>query len=298
MPKEIKLPTIDPAKVVEEIGDFVVSKVLEFGASGGAIGLSGGVDSTVSALCAKQAFDRYNKSTAKKLELVGYMLPSKINDPGHTLDGENVAKKLGIRYQIVDLSPVVDAYQSTNPETFEQKYQKGNMISRIRATVLNTKAMFENKLVLGTGNFDEDYGIGYYTLFGDGAVHISPIGALHKRLVKQIAAANGFEDIAQREPTAGLEPGQTDFGDLGYTYETIEIVILGTLQGMAWEELATHPQVEAAFKADGERFKKLFGKSKYSSAAEMVKDIKIRNKTAKSKSSLISPPIPKISLNF
>ena len=266
MPQEIKLPTIDIPKVMEEIGDFVVAKVLELRTTGGVIGLSGGVDSTVSALCAKKAFDKYNQATSKKLELVGYMLPSKINDPSHTMDGENVAKKLGIRYQIVDLSPVVDAYQNTNPETFEQKYQKGNMISRVRATVLNTKAMFENKIVLGTGNFDEDFGIGYYTLFGDGAVHISPIGALHKRLVKQIAAANGFEDISQREPTAGLEPGQTDFGDLGYTYETIEIVILGTLQGVAWDQLDSHPQVQQAFSLDNERYIKLFGKAKFPSA--------------------------------
>ena len=69
--------------------------------------------------------------------------------------------------------------------------------------------------VIGTGNRDEDYGVGYYTLFGGGAVHLSPIGNLPKRMVREMAAYLGFDDLAERVSTAGLEPGQTCFKDLG-----------------------------------------------------------------------------------
>jgi len=82
-------------------------------------------------------------------------------------------------------------------------------------------------LVVGTGNKDEDFGVAYYTLFGDGAVHLSPIGNLPKRLVREMAAYLGFDDLAGRVSMAGLEPGQTSFKDLGCDYEFAEVVLAG-----------------------------------------------------------------------
>jgi NAD+ synthase len=296
--KKIILPSINVSLVEKEIGDFIVKKILELNCTGGVVGLSGGVDSTLTALLAKKAFDGYNKIAEKKLELVGYIIPSHINNPSDTEDGRKIAEKLEIRREVVDLGPALEAFKTTNPETFPSQYQKGNMISRIRAVVLNTKAMYENKLVLGTGNFDEDFGVGYYTLFGDGAVHISPIGRLHKRLVKQIVCENGFFDIADKEPTAGLELNQSDFGDLGYSYETVEVVIEGILQGIGWDELKTHTQVKEMTAKDNEKYENMFGRVKFATADEVVDDINRRNVIAKRKSSLISPAIPEITLTF
>ncbi len=296
----IKLARMNPELVSKEIGDFVTETVWKLGTSGCVIGLSGGVDSTTTAALAKRGLDRYNlqSSDSKPLELVGYMLPSKINSSEDVADAIKVAERLGIRYEIINIEPVVDAYLSTNPEAFVSKYDKGNLISRIRANVLSTKAATENKTLLGTGNRDEDFGVGYYTLFGDGAVHCSPIGNLPKRLVREMARHLGFADLADRTPTAGLEPGQTDFGDLGYRYETVELVSEGLLQRFYSEELTNHPQVMEYALTDMKLYQEQFGQEKFSTVEQMVGDILRRNQIAEGKAQIIHPPTAKITLEY
>lgn len=296
----IKLARMNPELVSKEIGDFVTETVLKLGTSGCVIGLSGGVDSTTTAALAKRGLDQYNLRTSdsKPLELVGYMLPSKTNSPEDVADGIKVAERLGIRYEIINIEPVVDAYLSTNPEAFVAKYDKGNLMSRIRANVLSTKAATENKTLLGTGNRDEDFGVGYYTLFGDGAVHCSPIGNLPKRLVREMARYLGFADLADRTPTAGLEPGQTDFGDLGYRYETVELISEGLLQEFDSEKLINHPQVAEYAIADMKLYQEQFGREKFTAVDQMVTDILRRNRIAEGKAQIIHPPIAKITLEY
>jgi NAD+ synthase len=226
--KPIKLARMDCQKVCDEIGSFIIEAVLETKTCGCVIGLSGGVDSSTSAALIKKSFDHYHTGESGQLELVGYILPSVINIQNDTTDAEAVARHLNIRYETHSIEPLVESFRSTNPEAFVSKFHQGNMISRIRANVLSTKAATEKKIVAGTGNRDEDFGIGYYTLFGDGAVHISPIAGLPKRLVREMAAFLGLDkQIIHREPTAGLEPQQSDFKDLGYDYDVVENVTEG-----------------------------------------------------------------------
>lgn len=283
--KTIQFKQINSEDVVTEIGKFILEKTKEFGFNGGVVGLSGGVDSTTVAIIANEAYKKAG------LELVGYILPSKTNNPADMMDGIKVANKLGIRYQVIDIEPLVDAFGLTNPEAMDKVYHKGNLMSRIRACILHTKSATENKIVLGTGNRDEDYGVGYYTLFGDGAVHISPIGNLPKRLVKQIASKYGFEDIAERTPTAGLEPGQTDMKDLGYSYDMVEFVSEGLLLGMSQEELLQDEQILEQGESEIRNYMNIYGVEKFTDVPSMVGDILKRHAIANKKAALISPAI-------
>ena len=300
--KKIKLATMDCKQICGEIGDFVIAAVLQTGSTGCVIGLSGGVDSSTAAALIKTGFDRHNAKLAKShqaLELVGYILPSRVNPTQDEADAGAVAGSLGIRYEIHRIENLVDSFQLTNPEAFENKFHIGNMISRIRANVLSTKAATENKILAGTGNRDEDFGIGYYTLFGDGAVHLSPIAGLPKRLVREMAAFLGLDKkIIQREPTAGLEPGQSDFKDLGYDYDVVEFVTEGLAQGFSREELIKHKQIIPLIEKQIEHYASIYGAEKFDSAEAVVQDVIKRHQQAKGKMKILHPPTPQITLSY
>jgi NAD+ synthase len=293
--RRIKMAGMDPEIVKKEIGDFVVSTVVNSDLTGYVIGLSGGVDSSTTAALIKTAFDEHGEG----LEIIGYMLPSSTNKREDTELGVRVAEHLGIRYEVCSIEDVVEAYRTTNPEAFEREYDKGNLMSRIRANVLSTKAATEKKIVAGTGNRDEDFGIGYYTLFGDGAVHISPIGNLSKRLVREMATYLGLDDaIVNREPTAGLENGQTDFKDLGYYYDLVEVVTNGIEQGFTFDELKEHDQVVPLVNEQNRLYEKLFGYKKFQNVEEVIYDIFRRYHIAREKARIIHPPVAPVSLEW
>jgi NAD+ synthase len=288
---------MDPKRVADEIGDFILRKVLEMKKTGGVVGLSGGVDSTCVAALAKRAFDQHNaKCPQQPLEVVGFILPSRTNDPKDAEDGLKVASRLGIRHEVRSIEAIVEAYKSTNREALDHKYHRGNLTSEIRAVVLHTKGATENKAVIGTGNRDEDYGVAYYTLFGDGAVHMSPIGNLPKRLVREMAGYLGFEDLAGRVSTAGLEPGQTSFKDLGCDYEFAELVLNGLDQGLRAEELAVHCQVVPYARQQMEKYAQWYGAPKFTSVEALVCEIIRRHEIALLKAEIVNPDIAPITL--
>lgn len=294
--KRIKLTRIDCETVSREIGDFVIEQVEYTRSTGCVVGLSGGVDSSTTAALIKRAFDRH---TQTKYELVGYILPSNLNKRNDIQDAEAVARSLGIRYEIHSIETPVEGFRATNLEAFDSIFHKGNMIARVRANVLSTKAATEKKIVAGTGNKDEDFGIGYYTLFGDGAVHLSPIGGLSKRLVREMATFLGLGGhIVNRIPTAGLEPGQSDYKDLGYDYDVVELVSEGFVQGFTVEELARHAQIVPVVEKQLDHYQTVFGASKFSKVSQVVEDVLRRHETAKGKMMIVHPPSPRISISY
>jgi NAD+ synthase len=298
--KKIKIARMNPELVTREIGDFLIKEITDEGRSSGVLGLSGGVDSTCTAALAKKAFDRYNLANLEQpLELVGYLLPSKLNAKADEEDGKRVAERLGIRYKLINIQPLVEAKIIVQPDVMALQFHKGNQISELRAGVLHGQAALENKIVIGTGNKDEDFGVGYYTLFGDGAVRVSPIGMLPKRLVRNLAAYNGFADLAGRVSSPGLEEGQTAFKDLGYEYDkVVELYGNGIEQGFTRGELLVHPQLIAEAERNIKEYRNAFQYSKFNSPMDLIKDIEKRNKNAIGKARVVSPPQAKITLEY
>ena len=222
-----------------------------------------------------------------------------INKMEDTDDAQLLIKALGIRSEVHNIEKPVEAFKVTNPEAFEKDYHRGNLISRVRANVLSTKAATEKKLLAGTGNKDEDYGIGYYTLFGDGAVHFSPIAGLSKRLVRKMALFLGIDEtIVHRTPTAGLEPGQSDFKDLGYDYDVVELVTEGLDQGFTLEQLATHEQVAPLVEKQIEHYRSTCGEPRLTTVKQVLEDIFRRHQMAMGKVKIVHPPTPEITLSY
>jgi NAD+ synthase len=305
--QRIKLARMNPELVADQIGNFLLDEIIEEGKTGGVVGLSGGVDSTCTAALTKRIFDKnhgyyelgIDRPQRIPLELVGYLLPSKLNAKADEDDGRKVAERLGIRYELINIEPLVQAKTLIQPIVMANKFHKGNQISELRAGVLHGQAALENKIVLGTGNKDEDFGVGYYTLFGDGAVRVSPIGMLPKRLVREMASYLGFPDLANRVSSPGLEPGQTAFGDLGYRYETVvELFCNGLEQGISRYDLISHPQLIEEAEKNIVEYEKTFGFKKFSEAKFLLGDLERRNRIALGKARVVSPPMAKITLEY
>jgi NAD+ synthase len=298
--RRIKLAKMNPELVTKEIGNFLIREIIGEGKTGGVIVLSGGVDSTCAAALTKRSFDFYNQFKSQSpFELVGYLLPSKLNAKADEEDGKKVAERLGIRYKLINIEPLVEAKCKVQPDVMANQFHRGNQISELRAGVLHGQAALENKIVIGTGNRDEDFGVGYYTLFGDGAVRVSPLGMLPKRLVRQLATYLGFPDLAQRVSSPGLEQGQTAFKDLGYNYEiVVELYANGIEQGFSREELLIHPQLITEAEKNLLEYEKSFGFKKFQNPTELIKDIERRNKIAIGKARVLSPPMAKITLEY
>lgn len=280
----IKLPSMNPEKVSKEIQSFILNTVGQQKKKGIVLGLSGGIDSSVVAVLCKRAL----KDTLH--HLIGYYLPYRIDEDKYYI--EMLTYRFNIAFQTIPIYHLCNGHinlieQHTGDGL--SNFDRGNLCSRVRANVLSTLAAKENKVLCGTGNRDEDYGVGYYTMFGDGAVHMNPIGCLSKRLVYEMA---NFLDIPVgiigRPPSAGLEPDQTDYGDLGYHYNTVEIVIEAIEQGITMYDLLKYL----------ENKRTLYNSTKFEDLTGVVEDIMLRNLVAKSKAKIIHPPVPKVSLEY
>ncbi len=179
------------------------------------LGLSGGIDSAVTAVLAHRA------SRGKTLALI---LPCESLEKDIT-DAKKFARKFKIPYRVIDLTA---SYRQVLRACVvkSSKAARGNLKARLRMTVIYYFANCKNYLVAGTSNKTE-LKFGYFTKHGDGAADVLPLGNLLKRQVKKLAVTlNIPESIINKVPSAGLWPGQSDEKEIGLTYDVMDKIAL------------------------------------------------------------------------
>lgn len=195
--------------VADLLTRFLRAEAGKFGFDQAVVGISGGVDSAVSAALAARAFGPER--------VLGIALPYRTSNPSSEADARRVAEALGIRFERFDISAMVDGYLSA--ESVDDRTRRGNVMARARMIVLYDRSAAERALVIGTSNKTEIL-LGYSTQFGDAACALNPLGDLYKGQVVQLAQHLGLpEEVRTKPPSADLFEGQTDEADLGFSYE-------------------------------------------------------------------------------
>jgi NAD+ synthase len=211
--------------LASSMADWLREQVHAAGARGIVVGLSGGVDSAVVARVSQMAVPD---------GLMTIIMPAN-SSPRDAEDARLVVETFGLPVLTVDLSRPVDslllqvqqALDTRPPGTQAgddsvSQIARANVKPRLRMTTLYYVANRLNYLVAGTGNRSE-IAIGYYTKYGDGGVDLLPLGALVKSEVRQLARELGVPAaIIDKAPSAGLWLGQTDEGEMGFTYAELE----------------------------------------------------------------------------
>ncbi|KOX97455.1 MULTISPECIES: NAD+ synthase [Halorubrum] len=222
-PLDLRLSESELAATRERIVSFIRDVVDDAGATGAVLGLSGGIDSTLTAYLAVEALGEEG--------LHGLTMPSAVNDPDVMSDAERVAADLGIEYDVVEIQPIAEAVFDAVPDAADDRTAAGNVYVRTRAVLNYFVANAEDRVVLGTGNRAEAM-TGYYTKYGDQAVDCNPIGNLYKQQVRQLAAHVGVpRELVMQEPTAGMWEGQTDAEEMGLDYDTVDAILAVHVDG-------------------------------------------------------------------
>jgi len=199
--------------------EWIKGKVEEAGAKGAVVGLSGGIDSSVTSVLCKKAFDNH---------VLSVILPCYSNKEDEE-DAKKIAEKFAIDYLQKDLGPVLDKFLMTlsgKQEIENNKLAVANMKPMLRMVTLYYYAAQNNYLVICTDNWSE-LKTGYFTKYGDGGVDLAPLGRLVKTEVRQLAGHLGIPGkIINKKPSAGLWSGQTDEEEMGLSYEELDKYIL------------------------------------------------------------------------
>lgn len=209
---------------IEQIATFIKTSVHSTGFKKCIVAVSGGVDSATSISLATKALGKEN--------VYALLLPFKDWHEEAKAHARLVLKQLEIpekNIHEVDIAPMVDAFSSTfnfQLSTLD-KFRLGNIMARVRMIVLFDLAKKLNALVIGTENKSEHY-LGYYTRFGDEASDLEPLRNIYKTEVYSLAKHLGVpQEIITKAPTAGLWQGQTDEGELGFTYKEADEILWG-----------------------------------------------------------------------
>ena len=207
-----------PERVADHIVDWLTRYCDAARLEGFVVGVSGGIDSAVtSTLCARTG------KTTLLLNMPIHQAPDQV-DLARTHIGWVANRHPHARGVTVDLTPAFQAIAQTLPAEIQDGLTMANTRSRLRMATLYAFATHHRLLVAGTGNKVEDFGVGFFTKYGDGGVDLSPIADLMKSEVYALGRELGILDgILQAAPTDGLwEDNRTDEGQIGASYPELE----------------------------------------------------------------------------
>ncbi|HEX9029899.1 MAG TPA: NAD+ synthase [Anaerolineales bacterium] len=191
---------------------FIRSEITRVGFAHAVIALSGGIDSALSCYLAAEALGPEN--------VLAVRMPYRTSAPDSLEHAQMIIDHLGVQSQTIPITDMVEPLIRCFPDM--SRVRQGNIMARARMIVLYDQSEAFHGLVVGTGNKTEIL-LGYTTLFGDSANALNPIGDLYKTQVRQLSRALGVPaPILEKAPSADLWGGQTDEGELGFTYEEVD----------------------------------------------------------------------------
>jgi NAD+ synthase len=203
---------INPEIVIQILENFLREEMHKIGINKAVFGLSGGVDSAVvGALLTRSLGPEF---------VHALIMPYRTSNPQSQEHAEQLSNQLGISFDVIDISPMVDAFFNLYPDA--NQLRRGNRMARERMCLLYDYSSAHSSLVIGTSNKTELL-LGYGTIFGDLSSALNPIGDLYKSQIWALAKFLDIPDnIIKKAPSADLWIGQTDEEELGYTYAEID----------------------------------------------------------------------------
>ena len=209
--KKIDL-TINTEAVRQILTGFIRSEISRAGFTRAVVNLSGGLDSSLACYLATEAMGAEN--------VLALRLPYKSSAPESLDHAQMVIEALGVQSLTIPITDMADALIQHFPDI--SRVRQGNIMARLRMIVLYDQTEVFHGLAVGTGNKTEIL-LGYTTLYGDSACAINPLGDLYKTQIRQLAREIGIPAaIIDKPPTADLWLGQTDEGELGFTYDEMD----------------------------------------------------------------------------
>lgn len=204
--------SIDIEETRQILSNFIREKTSEAGFSKAVIGLSGGIDSSLSGYLAAEALGPEN--------VMAVRMPYKTSSRESLEHAKLVIDSLVVQNMTVPITDMVEPLFERFPDA--DNIRRGNAMARARMIVLYDQSQAFDGLVVGTGNKTE-FLLGYTTLYGDAACAFNPLGDLYKTQVRQLSRAMGVpEVIIAKPPSADLWVDQTDEGELGFTYDEVD----------------------------------------------------------------------------
>jgi NAD+ synthetase len=225
----------------------------------GIVGLSGGVDSALTAFLAAEALGREN--------VIGVRMPHRSSNPESLEHAQLVIEKLGIESLTVDITESVDAYFRQVGD--DDPHRKGNAMARQRMIVLFDLSQKHRALPIGTSNKSERL-LGYFTWHADDSPPVNPLGDLFKTQVWTLARHVGVPEVIVSKPaTADLIKGQTDEGDLGISYPKADRILYYLLRGLRADEIVARGFSEGEVQLVAHRLESTHWKRKLPTVAMM-----------------------------